>query len=199
MDVSTVDGPSDAMLGFARPMENDRLLLSKAAQGCKDSLRQIYEAHKDHLLTLARGLTGDRNLAEDIVHDVFVALARSLPRLHLTTSLRSYLSVSVCNRVRDLTRTEIRHRLKESSLGRPPDETAAPDTRAADSELAGRVRAALGHVPLEQREVLLLRTQAGLSFEEIGRHQGTSANTARGRYRYGIDKLRSLLNSELEP
>ena len=67
------------------------------------------------------------------------------------------------------------------------------------AELEGRLRIALEQVPLEQREVLLLRTQAGLSFEEIGRHQGISANTARGRYRYGIDKLRSLLNSELEP
>jgi RNA polymerase sigma factor (sigma-70 family) len=78
-------------------------------------------------------------------------------------------------------------------------DTAAPDARAAEAELTGRLRAALKQVPLDQREVLLLRTQAGLSFEEIGRHQGISANTARGRYRYGIDRLRSLLNSEVEP
>ena len=75
----------------------------------------------------------------------------------------------------------------------------APDARASEAELIGRLRAVLERVPLDQREVLLLRTQAGLSFKEIARHQGISSNTARGRYRYGIDKLRSLLNSELEP
>jgi DNA-directed RNA polymerase specialized sigma24 family protein len=54
-------------------------------------------------------------------------------------------------------------------------------------------------LPADQREVLLLRTRAGLSFKEIGRHQGVGASTARARYRYGINKLRSHLNSELEP
>jgi RNA polymerase sigma-70 factor (ECF subfamily) len=180
-------------------MRNDRALFRKASQGCKDSLRQIYEAHRDHLLTVARALTGRRSVAEDVVHDVFVAFARNVPRLRLSTSLRGYLCISVCNRVRDLARTEIRQRRDEGLVGRPSAETTAPDACAAAAELEGRLRAALQKVPLEQREVLLLRTQAGLSFEEIARHQGVSANTARGRYRYGIDKLRSLLNSELEP
>lgn len=180
-------------------MQSDRQLLRKASKGCKDSLRRIYEMHKDHLLTLARGMTGDRSAAEDIVHDIFVTFARNVPTLRLTTSLRAYLSVSVCNRVRDLYRTEVRHRLNESQVRREPVDMPAPDTHAAQAELTDRLRAALEQVSLVQREVLLLRTQAGLSFEEIGQHQGISANTARGRYRYGIDKLRSLMNSELEP
>jgi len=180
-------------------MDSDKVLLNQAARGCKDSLRRIYEEHKDHLLTLARSMTGDRNTAEDIVHDVFVAFARGLPRLRVKTSLRGYLSVSVCNRVRDLARTEIRHRRDEDSVGRAPDSMAAPDAHAAETELTGRLHTALEQVPLDQREVLLLRTQAGLSFKEIARHQGISVNTAQGRYRYGIEKLRSLLNSELEP
>ncbi len=179
--------------------KGDRVLLNKAARGCKDSLRRIYEAHKDHLLTLARSLTGSRNAAEDIVHDVFVALAGSLPKRRVKTSLRGYLSVSVCNRVRDLARTEIRQRRDEAAVRRAPEDMTAPDACAAEIELTERLDGALEQVPLDQREVLLLRTQAGLSFKEIARHQGIPVNTAQGRYRYGIDKLRSLLNSELEP
>jgi len=173
--------------------------VNQAARGCKDSLRRIYEEHKDHLLTLARSMTGDRNTAEDIVHDVFVAFARGLPQLRVKTSLRGYLSISVCNRVRDLARAEIRHRRDGASAGRTPDDMTAPDAQAAETELAGRLHTALEQVPLDQREVLLLRTQAGLSFKEIAGHQGIPVNTAQGRYRYGIEKLRSLLNSELEP
>ncbi|MGE5294657.1 MAG: RNA polymerase sigma factor [Solirubrobacterales bacterium] len=180
-------------------MDSDKVLLERASRGCKDSLRRIYEAHKDSLLTLARALTANRTVAEDIVHDVFIAFARNVPRLQLDTSLKSYLCASVCNRVRDLARTEIRHRRNEDRVNRPPADAAPPDVSAAAAELEGRLRTALEQVPLDQREVLLLRTQAGLPFEEIARHQGISANTARGRYRYGIDKLRSLLNSELEP
>jgi len=180
-------------------MHSDRVLLRRASRGCKDSLRRIYETHKEHLLTLARAMTGDRTSAEDIVHDVFVAFARNVPKLRLSTSLKGYLSISVCNRVRDLARTEIRHRRNEDRVARPPADAVAPDVSAAAAELGDCLRSALQQVPLDQREVLLLRTQAALSFEEIGRQQGISANTARGRYRYGIDKLRSLLNSELEP
>ncbi len=179
-------------------MCSERALLDKAARGCRDSLRRIYETHKDHLLTLARGLCGDRSMAEDIVHDVFVVFARGLPGLRVKTSLKGYLSVSVCNRVRDLARAEMRRRRDPGRVDPGPAEMAAPDAHAADAELTDRLRAALEHVPLDQREVLLLRAQAGLSFEEIARHQGISSNTARGRYRYGIDKLRLLLNSECE-
>jgi RNA polymerase sigma-70 factor (ECF subfamily) len=180
-------------------MGSDKVLLERASRGCKDSLRRIYETHKDSLFTLAIALTANRAVAEDVVHDVFVAFARNVPRLHVDTSLKSYLCASVCNRVRDLARTEIRHRRNEDRVNRPPADAAAPDVSVAAAEMEGRLRAALERVPLDQREVLLLRTQSGLSFEEIAKHQGISSNTARGRYRYGIDKLRSLLNSELEP
>ena len=77
------------------------------------------------------------------MHDVFVAFARNVPTLRLTTSLRGYLSVSVCNRVRDLYRTEIRHRLEERQVHPGPADVAAPDARASEAELTGRLRAAL--------------------------------------------------------
>jgi len=178
-------------------MDSDRLLLTRAAQGCKESLRQIYETHKDHLLTVARGMTGGRGEAEDIVHDVFVAFARNVPALRLRTTLRAYLCVSVCNRARDLARARIRHRRDESSIEPESHGVTGPEAQATDAELIDRLRVALGRLPADQREVVLLRSRSGLSFKEIARHQGTAVNTAQGRYRYGIDKLRSLLNSEL--
>jgi RNA polymerase sigma factor (sigma-70 family) len=179
-------------------MDSERVLLNKAARGCRESLRRIYEMHKDHLLMLARAMTGDRGEAEDVVHDVFVAFARNVPGLRLRTTLRAYLCVSVCNRVRDLARTRIRHRQEEGAIEPPSEAVAGPDDRATDAETIERLRVALGRLPAEQREVVLLRSRSGLSFKEIARHQGITVNTAQGRYRYGIDKLRSLLNSELE-
>jgi RNA polymerase sigma factor (sigma-70 family) len=185
------------MLRFGRSMDSERVLLKKAAHGCRESLRAIYETHKDPLLTLARGMTGNLAEAEDVVHDVFVAFARNMPGLRLRTTLRAYLSVSVCNRVRDLGRARVRHRADANIVESAP-EAAPPDVRVADVELVGRLREALRQLPVEQREVVVLRSKAGLSFKEIARHQGIAVNTAQGRYRYGIDKLRSLLNSELE-
>jgi RNA polymerase sigma-70 factor (ECF subfamily) len=57
---------------------------------------------------------------------------------------------------------------------------------------------AMSQLPTEQREVIALRMQSRMSFRQIAKLQQTSINTTQGRYRYGITKLRSLLNSEVK-
>lgn len=192
-------GVRQIQLRFCKTVNrSDRQLVNKAQGGCRESMRAIYEQHKDHLLTLARSLVNDRELAEDIVHDVFVSFARSLQKLRLRGSLRGYLSVSVCNRVRDTIRRKVR-REGNVEANQPPDRVVPPpESHLAHEEAAQRLRAALQEIPLEQREVVLLRTKADLSFDEIADQQGINANTARARYRYGIQKLKSLLEGEVQ-
>jgi RNA polymerase sigma-70 factor (ECF subfamily) len=66
------------------------------------------------------------------------------------------------------------------------------------TEQAGRLSQAVAQLPEEQREVVLLRLTAGLRFREIAELQQASLNTVQGRYRYGLDKLRSTLNGEVD-
>ena len=58
---------------------------------------------------------------------------------------------------------------------------------------------AMARLPYEQREAVTLHLRAGMKFRQIATCQGVSVNTAKGRYRYGLEKLRSTLNGELEP
>jgi RNA polymerase sigma factor (sigma-70 family) len=71
------------------------------------------------------------------------------------------------------------------------------DDIIADEE-ARRMVAGMGELPYEQREVILMHIRGQMSFKEIARVQDVSINTAQSRYRYGIEKLRSLLQSEVE-
>ncbi len=57
---------------------------------------------------------------------------------------------------------------------------------------------ALEQLPYEQREVLVLRAYSNMKFTTIAAQQNVSIHTAQGRYRYAMDKLRTLLNSEAE-
>ncbi|MHC4743865.1 MAG: sigma factor-like helix-turn-helix DNA-binding protein, partial [Planctomycetota bacterium] len=57
---------------------------------------------------------------------------------------------------------------------------------------------ALQELPYEQREVICLRMEMDMTFRRIASRQETSVNTVKGRYRYGMAKLRSLLNGEVE-
>ena len=57
---------------------------------------------------------------------------------------------------------------------------------------------AMAQLPYDQREVIMLHFQAGMTFGTIGKSLGVSANTAKSRYRYGIGKLRSILDGQVK-
>ena len=72
------------------------------------------------------------------------------------------------------------------------DAAAGPLEAAADCEEADKLRTALAELPYEQREVIVLHLHGDLTFAEVARQQDVSINTVQSRYRYGLDKLRSL-------
>lgn len=179
-------------------MMQDKLLIWKCRRGSRQALRQVYEKYHADLLKLATVLTGQADTADDIVHDVFVQFARSVARMSLTGSLKGYLTTSTLNRVRNHRRDQ--RRRGERGLDEAaavPAATPRPDQWAIMSERLERLSHAMAELPYEQREVITLRMESGMTFRRIARWQNTSISTVQGRYRYGIDKLRSLVNGEL--
>ena len=157
---------------------------------------RIYLKYKDYLLTLARGLLGEQAAAEDAVHDVFVRFAESAARFHLTGSLKGYLATCTANLARDQIRARMRRAEGPAPAGWNGKSADGPEAQAVATEQRTRLREALAQLPYEQREAVLLHLKAQMTFKEIARLQGVSLSTTHGRYRYGLDKLRSLLNGE---
>ncbi len=176
-------------------MVEDKILVWKFNRGSKDALRRIYEKYKDDLLGLAVTLLRDRSLAEDVVHDVFVSFAGSVGTFNLSGTLKGYLSTCVANCARD------RNRLRSGRDAGPDVMEAAgsnsdgPMENAIDREESRRLNDLLYWIPYEQREVIVLHLHHELRFREIAKALGISINTVQSRYRYGLDKLRSILNS----
>jgi RNA polymerase sigma-70 factor (ECF subfamily) len=180
-------------------MIEDKLLILRFKQGRNEALRQIYDKYKVELLRLAVVLVGDVNTAEDMVHDVFVKFARSADRIKLIGNLKNYLVTSVINCVRNHLRDSNRHRRSDldgaellTSSERGPRQWAILDEQLT---LLSR---SLQELPYEQREVICLRMEMDMTFRQIAMRQSVSVNTVKGRYRYGITTLRSLLNGEVE-
>jgi RNA polymerase sigma-70 factor (ECF subfamily) len=182
-----------------RSMMEDRYLTWKFKRGSQDALRRIYEKYKRDLLKLAVSLAGDVNTAEDVVQDVFVSFAQSAARISIHGDLRKYLVACVANRVRNRRRDAQRHEAVglAGAEGLPCDRRR-PEQWAIVNEELRQLSAALAQIPYEQREVVSLYTQGDLTFRQIAALQNASINTVQGRYRYGLTKLRSLLNGELE-
>lgn len=180
-------------------MLEDRLLVLRCRRGSRDAMCRIYLKHKDYLLTLARGLLGERTEAEDVVHDVFVRFAESAATFRLTGSLKGYLATCTANLARDRIRTKVRRAESPGPWGRARGDVSDPEAHAVAMEQRVRLKEALTQLPYEQREAVLLHLKADRTFKDIAKLQCVSLSTAHGRYRYGLDRLRSLLNSEVCP
>jgi RNA polymerase sigma-70 factor (ECF subfamily) len=180
-------------------MLEDKVLIWKFKCGSSDALCQIYEKYKKDLLRVAAILLNNAGDAEDIVHDVFVAFAQSAETLKLSGNLKSFLLTCVANRARNKNRSN-QHR---QTAGLDEAESVAsylntPEQWLIQSEELRRWSDIMAQLPYEQRETVILHLRAGMKFRQIAQSQGVSVNTVKGRYRYGLDKLRSILNGEME-
>ena len=179
-------------------MLQDMLLIWKFRSGDSNALARIYEDHRKTLLRIAAGLLSQTSAAEDIVHDVFLQLAEAPETLGLRGNLRSFLVTCVVNRARNANKaTRVRRASSLPAMGEQVDDGPEPQRWILVSERLTKLNDALAQLPYEQREVVVLHLQAGMKFRAIAESQNVSINTVQSRYRYGLDKLRSLLNEEV--
>jgi len=153
---------------------------------------KYYEAKAAGLILYGRALGLGHGEAEDVLHETFLAVMR-LPEF--PREAENYFVRSFRNRALNCKRSLWRRMARELESGRwfekSPEEN--PSAEAA-------VRA-LSELPLEQREVIVLKIWNRFTFEEIGGLLEISPNTAAGRYRYGLQKIKFLLkgaNNERE-
>ncbi|MHC4728745.1 MAG: RNA polymerase sigma factor, partial [Planctomycetota bacterium] len=117
-------------------------------------------------------------------------------KLELRVSLRSYLISSVVNRVRDRFRKKKHHVVELEKAGQISSDLKSPEQSAIFSEHSQLLADALFQIPLEQRETIILHLNGCMKFKEIAELQHIPINTVQGRYRYGLDKLRTILRRE---
>jgi RNA polymerase sigma-70 factor (ECF subfamily) len=194
----------------------DKLLVLRCRRGSRAALTRIYEKYKADLLLLALSLLNDKTAAEDVLHDVFLSFVRHLDRFRLTGSLKGYLLTCVANHARNWNKAErVRGAARRVGCAHqwpaceevdgghsPPYESAtqsveAPLETLVCNEQLARLSGALAELPFEQREILMLHLHGQMTFRAIAKARQISTNTAKSRYRYGIDKLRSILNGEV--
>lgn len=102
----------------------------------------------------------------------------------------------VANRARNHNKARHPSDALRNELSRDSTCDSEPGERLVCNEQLGRLAEALDRLPYEQREILMLHMYSGLFLRAIGKTQGFSPNTVMSRYRYGMNKLRSLLNGD---
>ena len=172
--------------------DDDPLLIGLAA-GDARAFEVLYDRFGGRLYQVAVSMLYRREDAEDAVQEVFVALVRSRHRLNAIRDLEAYLFAALR---RAAARCAARRARLPLISATAVEEAAAPASPKSESNLREDLGRALRALPGEQREVIALKIDGGLTFAQIGQVMGTSSNTAASRYRYALEKLRGLLNEE---
>ena len=178
----------------------DQQLISLFINGDSNALEELIKKHKDRIFTSIVILVKDRSLAEDIFQEVFIKIIDTLRSGSYTDegkflpwALRIAHNLCV-DHFRRVKRTPIVHSNDEhdifEKLNLSEDGVESVIMRTQSHE---RVRQMLDMLPQDQREVIVLRHFANLSFKEIADKTNCSINTALGRMRYGLINLRKLM------
>ena len=165
-------------------------LLGRRELGALDTL---YERHHRLALALAWRMVGNREAAEDVVQEVFLAVWRQAERYRPDRgSVKTWLLAMVHHRSIDRLR---RRSNSESELSEyVEDARVAPVWQQAFDQIRGeQISSALASLPPEQRETIELAYFGGKSQSEIAELQGVPLGTVKGRTRLALEKLRGLL------
>jgi RNA polymerase sigma-70 factor (ECF subfamily) len=161
-----------------------------------DNWTDWLDRHGAAMLLLARQRVGSRSDAEDVVQDAFV---RFWPRRKGVKDAKAYLyrCVKRCavDSLRSRSRREVREQAAAMDAAARGEQLFHRDPEMAERQ--ERIEAAMWRLPTEQREVLVLKIWAELTFAQIAAVLDVSQNTAASRYRYALTALRGELTEEV--
>jgi RNA polymerase sigma-70 factor (ECF subfamily) len=179
---------------------DERLLHDRLAAGDDDALAQVYDQYSPLVFGVARKVTANRVLAEDVTQEVFVQLWQDPGRFDPDRgTLRCYLGVLAHRRAVDAVRRDTRRHAREEVAGSRSGATTSswgqPDG-VIDHEVAGQVRQAIDRLPPAQQEALRLAYYGGHTYRDVASVLGIPEGTAKSRLRSGLANLSELLGDE---
>lgn len=210
------------MSGDRHVPSDETALVREVAAGSQDALAALYDRHADAVFAAAIRLTSDRQVAEEVVQETFLALWNRAelfdPR---AGSLAAWLHTIARNRTVDRLRAAGRRPNLvplSSAAGEDEHDTAAleriaasgtvlggadlglgPEGELAATELRDVIRGALAELPEHERTALVLAYSSELTQSEIAEKLGWPLGTVKTRTRRALMRLREVLSDELGP
>jgi RNA polymerase sigma-70 factor (ECF subfamily) len=172
---------------------DERDLVGRIRQGDESAFDAIFREHYAPLVRCAEAMLRRRDVAEEVVQDVLLALWQRRDTLVVEESLRSYLFRATRNRsLNHLRHAAIERRAEpELSSVEPPD--APAPAGLVDEEIQAALRGAVGDLPPRCREVFELSRVHGLRYAEIATTLGISVKTVEAQMGKALRVLRERL------
>jgi RNA polymerase sigma-70 factor (ECF subfamily) len=185
---------------------NDEALMAAYKKGDLAAFAELVDRHEKRLWNFLRRFVRDEATAEDLLQEVFLRVVKNAADWQPSAKVSTWLFTIARNlctdqaRRAEFRRAESLDQVKagegDSGLRRIDRFAAASgdaETEVMGREIASLVDRAVGELPLEQREVFLMREVMDMSFAEIAAQVGASEPTVKSRMRYALQRLRSKL------
>jgi RNA polymerase sigma-70 factor (ECF subfamily) len=162
---------------------SDDELIEQADKGNLEAFEALYHRHRDWVYRLAWRFTGNQADALDVLQETFLYLLGKFPGLRLTASLTTFLYPVVKHLSLNVRRRRSGGQIDEDFLFSLPD-PAGPQTSRTE------LTAALATLPVEQREVILMRFLDDMNLAEIAQALQVPTGTVKSRLHRALDALR---------
>ena len=176
---------------------SEALLWSQLRQGRKAALEKLYRDHATVLLQYGGKFSADQQLVEDCLQDLFIGLWQGREQLSQVSSVRSYLLVAMRRRVvRQLSRQQKREATEEPEEYQFDCEIAIDEQIAArelSEEQHAKLREALRELSPRQKEVIYLKYQLGMDYDEIGKAMDINYQSVRNLAHSALSRLKQVL------
>ena len=180
---------------------NIAILAELAVRGQPAAIDMLLRQIRPMVLRYCRArlgrITGHYHAADDVAQEVCIAVLSALPRYQdMGRPFASFVFGIASHKVADAMRTAARQAIPTGDLPDGPDERPGPEETAVAYLEAERARALLARLPVNQRQLLVLRVLSGLSAEETGHALGMSAGAVRVAQHRALARLRAIAVEE---
>ena len=180
---------------------SDQVLLNRYLSGDRSAISQLIDRHSTRVRDYIRMMVRDRDVADDILQETLIKVVRVIDegRYADTGKFLSWVLRIAHNQVIDYFRSQKGSRTVSEAeagynvLGTLRFAERTVEDRMVDEQIEADVRRLIDCLPEEQREVVVMRYYAGMSFQEIAEQTEVSINTALGRMRYALINLRKMI------
>ena len=180
---------------------SDKMLLNRYLTGDRSAISQLIGRHSNRVRDYIRMMVKDHDLADDILQDTLIKVVRVIDegRYADTGKFLSWVLRIAHNQVIDYFRAQKSSRTVSESdagyamLGTLRFAERTVEDKMVSEQIEADIRRLIDFLPEEQREVVMMRYYAGLSFQEIADQTEVSINTALGRMRYALINLRKMI------
>ncbi len=184
----------ELVLLMQQQTSDDQKLFDLWLGGDPRGFAQLYDKYKNRVFGFLVRMTGDREIAEDLLQETFFAALRNAGQFDRNRSFLSWLFGIAHKRTIDYFRhAKVETDHKEDTGGSVGSKLEPPDQQLSNQGLRDIINQAVETLDPLQREVFLLRELGGVPFKEIAEIMDCPINTALGRMRLALKNIRKEL------